>query len=60
MKLLSVKEPGCEAIYIVPVYDIVGIIEGFFENSDPGDKCILEIVEMSQEEFENIPEFEGC
>lgn len=34
MKLLSIKEPGCEARYIVPIYEIAPIIQGFFENSD--------------------------
>ena len=34
-------------------------VEDFLDCAGPGDDCTIVIAEMSKEEFESLPEFEG-
>jgi len=47
-------EPWC-----VDVYDKEQIWDAYISEMDIGDKMIIEIVEMTEEEFKALPEFMG-
>jgi len=60
LKVLLCKEPGCDEKSILKPEDISGVVGAFFIGSDPGDKLTLEIAEMTREEIDTLPEFQGC
>lgn len=49
--------------YIIPLNSLMDTLEGEFcgieEWGETGDKFIIELIEMPEEEYDNMPEFEG-
>lgn len=45
--------------YISTIKELDQALDGEFDGAEPGDKIILELVEMEQLEYEKLPEFEG-
>jgi hypothetical protein len=60
MKFIEYYEEECGARIILDIQDVLSSVEGFFENSDPGDKLHLTIIDMTEEEFNDLPESYGC
>jgi len=44
---------------IIPIVEVSGFIEAELADAEPGDAIHLEVVEMTAEDFEALPEFEG-
>lgn len=46
---------------LIPLSEIAanGLLEAEFDNADPGFSVRLEVVEISDEEYDALPEFEG-
>jgi hypothetical protein len=59
MRYIKVTRPDIGGSYINPISEIRNIIDGEFSDADPGDKITLELVEMSEEDYEKLPEFMG-
>ena len=60
MKYLLYHEEQCEAKIIQNLKDTISGLEEFFANSDSGDKLTLEIIELTEEEYNDLPESYGC
>ena len=60
MKYVLYYEENCGAKIIQNLKDTISSLEEFFANSDSGDKLTLEIIEMSEEEYNDLPESYGC
>jgi len=60
MKYLKVmhKDPE-DGSYIEKFEYAQRMIEAEFDSAEPGDRIVLELVEMSEDEFEHLDEFEG-
>jgi len=55
LKMVKYQDDSGEPPVIVEVQDLHSMIEGFFVVSDHGQKATLEIVELTQEEYDAIP-----
>lgn len=60
MKFVKYFDEQCGKKVLMTKQDLIGAVDAFFDDSDPGDKLELELVEMSEEEFNATPEFSGC
>ena len=60
MKLVRYQEESCGSFVICELSSLKDFIEDFIENSTAGEKAHLEIIEMTEEEFRALPEFDGC
>ena len=56
LKMLKYQDDSGEMPVIVSIEDLLGVVEGFFDLSHHGQKATLEIVELTQEEYDAIPE----
>jgi hypothetical protein len=56
-KYIKVERSDAPGSYIEEFKNILNILDGEFDN--PGVQIILTVVEMSQEEYESLPEFSG-
>jgi hypothetical protein len=45
--------------YLVPMDEIGSVIAGEFDGSEIGDKVTLQLAEMTEEEYEALPDFPG-
>jgi hypothetical protein len=54
--MVKYQDDSGEPPVIVAVSDLPGMVEGFFDVSHHGQKATLEIVELTQEEYDAIPE----
>ena len=59
MKMIKYRDDSGEPPVIISFRDIMGVIGEFFDNSDFGQKATIEIVELTQEEYDAIPEYWG-
>jgi hypothetical protein len=59
MKYLKIKRFNARGSYIQPMGAIQDIIDSEFSDSEIGDRIILELVEMTEDEYNKIPEFMG-
>jgi hypothetical protein len=59
MKYLKITRPREGGSYIQPINEIANAIDGEFDGAEAGEKICLELVEMSDEEFEALPDFAG-
>lgn len=57
MKMIKYRDDSGEPPVIISFRDIMGVIGEFFDNSDFGQKATIEIVELTQEEYDAIPEY---
>ena len=60
MKFIEYYEEECGSKIILDIQDVLSSVEGFFENSDVGDKLHMTIVDLSEAEFNDLPESYGC
>ena len=60
MKFIQYQEEGCNAKVIFSLKTAVGAVQEFFNECEVGDRAHLEIIEMTQEDFEALPESMGC
>ena len=60
MKFIEYYEEECGSKIIIDLQDAVYWMKEFYENSDVGDKLHLTIVDLSEEEFNDLPESYGC
>jgi hypothetical protein len=61
-KYVHIERSDTAGNYIDEIKSLPQVLDGELDDIDyiePGTQIILTIVEMSQEEFENLPEFEG-
>lgn len=58
-RYIRIKRPDLGGSYTVPLDDNLGVLRDEFDGSEPGDSVVLELVEMAQEEYDALPEFEG-
>ena len=61
-KYIKVERSDTAGSYIEELKDIPGVLDGEFDDIEyiqPGVQVILTVVEMSQEEYEALPEFMG-
>jgi hypothetical protein len=56
LKMVKYQDDSGEPPVIVSLADLPGVVEGFFDVSHHGQKATLEIVELTQEEYDAIPE----
>jgi len=60
MKIYSTKHMGLKShIYWKSIDDVIEEMSLYLVEGNVGDIIELEIVEMSEEEYENLPEFGG-
>jgi hypothetical protein len=45
--------------YVEPIMEFPSMLEADVHDADLGDIFTIEIIEMTQEEYESLPEFEG-
>ena len=58
-RYFKLSRPLHDSAYIVASLSItVGAVRAMMVEGDNGDKLLIEIVEMAEEEYENLPEFE--
>jgi hypothetical protein len=60
MKVIMCKESGCDKHYILGPDDYLAAIHTFIDVSNLGDELILKLVDLTQEEIDNLTEFDGC
>ncbi|HSW63863.1 MAG TPA: hypothetical protein VLH56_11250 [Dissulfurispiraceae bacterium] len=48
-----------EGGYIEAIENVSNALDGEFDGAEAGDRIILELVEMEESEFKNMPEFTG-
>jgi len=60
MKYVEYYEEECGTKVILNLTDTIGAIEAYFQESSSGDECHLKIIEMSEEEYNALPESFGC
>lgn len=61
-KFVKIERSDTAGSYVDEIKSLPQVMDGELSDIDytePGTQIILTIVEMSQEEFENLPEFEG-
>ena len=61
-KFMKIERSDTAGSYIDEIKSLPQVLDGELDDIDyiePGTQIILTIVEMSQEEFESLPEFEG-
>ncbi len=61
-KFVKIERSDTAGNYIDEIKSLPQVLDGELSDIDyiePGTQIILTVVEMSQEEFENLPEFEG-
>ena len=61
-KFVKIERSDTAGSYIDEIKSLPQVLDGELDDIDyiePGTQIILTIVEMSQEEFESLPEFEG-
>jgi len=58
MKFVRIKLDGGGS-YVQPITFLDQILSGEIDNMDTGDKLTLEMIELTQEEYEKLPEFTG-
>lgn len=58
MKCVKIHREGMGG-YVQSLADIGSALDGEFDGADPGDMVALEYVEMTQEEYDALPEFTG-
>ena len=56
LKMVKYQDDSDEPPVIVTLADLPEMIEGFYNVSHHGQKATLEIVELTQEEYDAIPE----
>lgn len=56
MKTIKYRDESGEPAVIVGIEDLPGVVEGFFDLSHHGQKATLEIVELTQEEYDALPD----
>jgi hypothetical protein len=62
MKYIKVTRSNVKGSYIQEKRDLMGIIDGEFDDLDyldPGVSITLTVVEMPEEEYAKLPEFSG-
>lgn len=59
MKCIKVMHEDTKAFYIEAISNLPAIIDSEFFDAEVGDKVILEVVSMSEEEYKALPEFMG-
>lgn len=59
MKYLKVTRFDVGGSYIQPLSKMGDVVDGEFSDAEAGDKIILELVEMPEEDYERLPEFMG-
>lgn len=45
--------------YTQPIEEAGSAIDAEFDGSEPGDKITMALVEMEEEEYKKLPEFQG-
>jgi hypothetical protein len=62
-KYIRVTRNNIDGSYIERVDNLIGLIEGeiisTIDDNNVGDSLILTVVEMTEEEYNSLPEFEG-
>jgi len=56
LKMVKYQDDPGERPVIVSIEDLPGMVEGFFDVSHHGQKATVEIVELTQEEYDAILE----
>ena len=56
LKMVKYTDESGEPPVIVSLADLPGVVEGFLDVSHHGQKATLEVVELTQEEYDAIPE----
>lgn len=61
MRYVKITREDTGGCYIQPYTprDVMNVIDGEFNGAEPGDKIILELIEMTDAEYEALPEFQG-
>lgn len=62
MKYIKVTRSDTPGSYIQPLADLAAVIDGEFDGidwMDAGTTICLEVVVMTEEEYEALPEFDG-
>ena len=59
MKVLKVERFDVPGNYHMPIEQAANIVDGEFCDSEPGDAIKLTLVEMPEEEYDALPDFEG-
>lgn len=59
MKYLKVTRPGESSSYIQPITEIANAVDGEFDGAEIGERITLELVEMTDDEFNKLPDFAG-
>lgn len=59
MLCVKVTRPGLPGGYTQSLDTIDWAIDAEFDCPEVGDKLILEVIEMDEEEYNNLPDFEG-
>lgn len=58
MKCFRIR-PGTHFNWLYVVFDKDALWESYLGESEIGDSWEVEIINMTEEEYENLPEFEG-
>lgn len=58
VKVFKVFRPDCGGQHWI-TRDWATIQDGEFEDGEPGDRIIIELAEMTEDQIEKLPEFEG-
>lgn len=61
-KYIKITRSDLPGGYIMPTEEVSGIVEAELDGIewvDPGTSVTLTVVEMSEQEFDDLPEFEG-
>ena len=58
MKCVKVIRDG-QIGYIQPIENLHTAMDDEFYDAEEGDRVTLEFIEISYDEFENLPDFEG-
>ena len=56
---IKVMIDSYSSYYVAEKNELCYALDGELDGISTGDKIILEVVEMTEEEFQNLPEFEG-
>jgi hypothetical protein len=55
MTYCKVRPEDCKSWCMVPLKEVADVLE----DSDPSETWVVEVVHITEEEFEALPEFEG-
>jgi len=61
MRYVKITRGDMSGSYVEPYTprDVMNVIDGEFSDAELGEKITLELIEMTEEEYDALPEFQG-